>query len=138
MRSQTRQSAALQSLWPMYCVLIGALFGMNDAIRADDALLPAIRAIDPQIVPDDRQPPLREMLRRDARDRLRDANRRDLEAWRRVKSRADWERLRDERIAALKASLAQFPPVPERVAVQTAGVIEGSGYRIERIAYESR
>jgi cephalosporin-C deacetylase-like acetyl esterase len=118
--------------------LIGAIISAISSARADDSLLSAIRSIDPQVVPDDRQPPLREMLWRDARDRLREANRRDLEAWRSVKTRADWERLRDERIAALKASLGVFPPVPERVAVQTAGAVEGADYRIERIAYESR
>lgn len=136
MRKRSGSSTFPRTTWLTCGLLLGAMLGRGDC--ADNALVSAMRAIDPQVVADDRQPPLREMLWRDASDRLREANRRDLEVWRQVQTRADWERLRDERIAALKASLGEFPPIPERVEVRSAGVIEGSDYRIERIAYESR
>src|SRR5262245_34117506 len=53
---------------------------------------------------------LSSMLGDDVSARLTEANRRSLAACRAVGSREDWERLRDERIAALRRSLGQFPP----------------------------
>jgi len=41
------------------------------------------------------------MLSNDVRERIREANRRESQAWSQIKSRADWERYRDVKIKAL-------------------------------------
>jgi dienelactone hydrolase len=57
--------------------------------------------------------------------------------WDQVKTRTDWERFRDPRIAALRASFGEFPA---RTALQTQVTkeFEGEGYRRQDLAYQSR
>src|SRR5687768_12842908 len=56
-----------------------------------------------------------QMLARDARAQRDAANRRESEAWRAVKDRAGWERFRDARLKALRASLGAFPEAPREL-----------------------
>jgi dienelactone hydrolase len=81
---------------------------------------------------------LRRMLGHDVRVRLRAANRRETEAWRKVKSRADWERYRDTRLEALRRSLGRFPPAPKDLKVQVTRTWKGNGYQVENLVFESR
>ena len=69
---------------------------------------------------------------------IKEANRRDREAWARVQSKADWEKFRDARIAALRKSLGTFPEVPRAVRVENTKTIEAGDYAIENLVYESR
>lgn len=80
----------------------------------------------------------RSMVAEDLRRRLQEANRRDLAEWRGVASLADWERLRDERITALRRSLGRFPSPPEKLRSLVTGTFEGEGYVVENVVYESR
>src|SRR5438105_13279987 len=78
-------------------------------------------------------------LRGDALRKLReDVNRRDVEAWRAIKTKADWEKFRDERIARLRASLGNFPEAPKSVKVVATKKLQGDGFTVENIIYESR
>ncbi len=78
-------------------------------------------------------------LRADTLKRLRDAvNELDVKAWRAVKTKADWEKFRDARIAKLKESLGTFPPAPKQVKVVTTKKVPADGCTIECIIYESR
>jgi cephalosporin-C deacetylase-like acetyl esterase len=78
------------------------------------------------------------MLGSDLRARRDAANRADREAWQRVQSRSDWERFRDQRLKALRASLGQFPPAPTDLKVRATKTLEGDGFRIENLVFESR
>ena len=49
-------------------------------------------------------------------DRLRAAGERETAAWAKLKSKEDWEKYRDVRIAALKRSLGTFPEGTVRVS----------------------
>ncbi|MEX0718866.1 MAG: hypothetical protein WD066_19895 [Planctomycetaceae bacterium] len=80
----------------------------------------------------------RTTLADDLRRRLREANRRDLEAWKQVGSRADWEKLRDERLAALRRSLGRYPAPPEKLKSLVTGTLAGEGFVVENVVYESR
>jgi hypothetical protein len=66
-------------------------------------------------------------------NRMSDTLRRD---WDQVDTRTDWERFRDVRISALKASLGEFPP---RTPLQTriAKEFVGNGYRRQDLIYQS-
>jgi cephalosporin-C deacetylase-like acetyl esterase len=72
------------------------------------------------------------------RDQIRRANQRDREAWNAVKTRAEWEKFRDERIKALRDSLGTWPEVPKSVPVRVTKTIEAGDYAIENLLYESR
>lgn len=77
-------------------------------------------------------------LAREARARLEEANLRESEAWRAVGSREAWERYRDRRIQALRASLGPEPPATADLRVRVMRTIEGEGYRIDNLVFESR
>ena len=81
-------------------------------------------------------------LQEDVHLRLREANRRDSAEFAKVKSKADWEQLRDVRIKALRASLAPFPgvpkPLPQPLRVEVAKELDGEGFCIQNLVFESR
>lgn len=80
------------------------------------------------------------MLARDVRTRVRAASQRENREWDAVKSRDDWERFRQPRLRALRESLS-LPPLPATPAAPRAIVtrtLEGDGYRIEDLVFESR
>jgi dienelactone hydrolase len=70
---------------------------------------------------------------------LRDAvNRKDREEWARITSRETWEKYRDAILSRLQESLGRFPEAPKQVKVLTTKKIEGDGFFVENIVYESR
>jgi dienelactone hydrolase len=79
-----------------------------------------------------------EMLARDLAVRVRAANERDRAAWNQVRSLDDWKKFVRPRIDALRASLGNFPPVPNKIPVHVGRAIQGEGFRIENLVYESR
>lgn len=77
-------------------------------------------------------------LRWDGVTQLRNAaNKRDVETWRAVKTKADWEKLRDERISRLKDSLRLSTDVPKINAITTKK-LQGEGFTVECILFETR
>jgi dienelactone hydrolase len=78
------------------------------------------------------------MLPDQIRARFRTANERDAEACQQVQSREDWERFRDERIAALRDSLGAFPPAAGELDLHVTGTIPGDRFHIENIVFQSR
>jgi len=78
------------------------------------------------------------MFSENQRLRLREANRRDAEAWSQVRSRQDWERFRNARLAALRDSL-NLPARPAGVPRwEKTGEISGTAHRVEKLVIESR
>lgn len=57
--------------------------------------------------------------------------------WDQVGTRADWERFRAPRIAALKASLGEFPARTE-LRTRVTKEFQGQGYRRQDLLYQSR
>jgi dienelactone hydrolase len=108
--------------------------------RADDGLADALRKLDVRVVAADseRGKELPRMLGRDARVRIDAANRRETEAWHKVTSREEWERYRDQRIEALRRSLGQFPDPPKDLHYRVTRTLDGDGYRIRNVVFESR
>jgi dienelactone hydrolase len=58
-------------------------------------------------------------------------------AWK-LDTRADWEKLRDEKIANLRAAVARFPDAPKHVASHVSKTLPGEGFAIDNVVYESR
>jgi dienelactone hydrolase len=78
------------------------------------------------------------MLARDVRSRVQAASLRENREWDGVKTRDDWERFREPRMRGLRESLGL--PSDNRGAprVLVTRTLEGDGYRIENLVFESR
>lgn len=92
--------------------------------------------LDPRVFPPEGKPADRVV--QETRDLIRAANRRESEAWAAVRTVVDWERYRDARLRALRASLGTFPEPPNDLRVRVTRTLEGEGYAIENLAFESR
>src|SRR5688500_8297682 len=90
---------------------------------------------DPVVLPPDAK--AERLLYEDARARIRAANERESRAWTELRTREDWERYRDVRLKALRDSLGVAPEAAE-LRPRVTRTIEGDGYRIENVAFESR
>ena len=112
--------------------------GISMADNDVNALAESLRALDAAVLSPDERARAATMLGDDCRARLREASRRDSAEWAKVSSRADWERFRDARIQALRASLGTFPAAPQPLRVETTGTLDGQGFRIEKLVFESR
>ncbi|MGH9469229.1 MAG: hypothetical protein ACRD1N_02670 [Terriglobia bacterium] len=80
---------------------------------------------------------LSEMLERHIRVRFETLLQSEAQQWDGVKTVADWERFRDARVAALRASLGRFPascPLAKRVTSE----YRGEGYTREDLVYQSQ
>jgi len=66
------------------------------------------------------------------------ANGRDVANWRAIKTRGDWEHLRDEHLKRLRAALGTFPDPPKSLEIRITQTIEGDGYVVENLIYRTR
>ncbi|MFO0818690.1 MAG: hypothetical protein U1A77_12160 [Pirellulales bacterium] len=82
--------------------------------------------------------PLQGMWSRDLRERRRAIVREDVAAWESLKSREDWERLREERLEKLRRAIGDFPPPPSDLRGRVTRTHDGEGYRVECWVFESR
>ena len=104
--------------------------------KSDQNMINALQNLDVRVFKaDSADAKLRsEMLRQ-----LREAvNRKDVAAWRNIKTKVDWETFRAEKIAALRKSLGKLPDAPKEVKVVTTKKLRGVGFTVENIIYESR
>ncbi len=99
---------------------------------AGEDIAAQLRSLDGNVYPrdEDKAKERTRMLARDVRGRLQAANLRENRAWQQVKDRAGWEKFRDARLHALRASLGQFPTPPADLRVRVTRTQEGDGYRI--------
>ena len=107
-------------------------------LAAQPGLAAQLRSVQPNLFPDGERKSLARMLRNDVGRRRDAANQRDAQAWAKVKSRSDWEKFRAPRIDALRRSLGHFPAAPKTVNAHVTRTLDGDGYRIENLVYESR
>jgi len=79
-----------------------------------------------------------EILQRQIRARREEINHADIEFWPAMNSLADWEAFVHPRIDALRTSLGAFPTPPNKLNVHITGTLEGEGYHIQNLVFESR
>ena len=72
------------------------------------------------------------------RSRGRLANQRDLAGWAQLKTRAQWERFRDERLRRLRTALGGFPATPVPLKTRVTGTIAGDGFTVASVVYQTR
>ncbi len=106
------------------------------SLPGEELALPArLRALDATVLPKKAEP--ERLLGRDVRARLQAVNDRESAAWRALDGKAAWEKYRDVRVRALRASLGTFP-IPKDLKVRVTGKIKGDGYLVENLVFESR
>lgn len=119
----------------------------TEPVLADNnvmALAESVKQLDPRVLTDGAgrsgapEDDPRRMLSTHIRERRRMINQNDVAAWRAVSTLKQWETLRDTRIAALKRSLGQFPSPPKDLNVRVTRKIDGDGFQIKCIVFESR
>jgi cephalosporin-C deacetylase-like acetyl esterase len=96
--------------------------------------------VDPNVFPKDdpRAKELPGMMWADAKRRMQEANLRESKAFAEVKTKAQWEAYRDARVAKLKESLGVWPAVPKDMRVKVTRELDGDGFVIRCVVYETR
>jgi dienelactone hydrolase len=146
MKHSIDMPAARQFLMTCLCLALPALGALPTGSSAAaekpswDDLAERLRNLDARVFPakGDKARELAQMLARHIRSRVQAVNRRENQAWQRVKDRAGWEKYRDTRLHALRESLGPFPPTPKSLKVYVTRTLQGDGYRIENLVLESR
>lgn len=99
-----------------------------------------LKDVDPNVFPKDdpRAKDLPKMMWADATRRMKEANLRESKAFAEVTTKEQWEKYRDARIAKLKESLGAWPEPPKDMKVKVTKEIEGDGFVIHNVVFESR
>jgi dienelactone hydrolase len=142
-------SRRLSTCLPISCslplawiVTAGSIIGAGAtqaADRPDTAkLAAAIERLSPLVLTDSQRDEASGMIERDLRRRRDAANESNRTDWNAIKTRQHWEAFRDVRLEKLRASLGTFPEPPDELRVKVTGTVDGDGFRIENLVYESR
>lgn len=110
------------------------------ALLAGGARAADFKDIDPNVFPKDdpRAKELPGMMWADAKRRMQEANLRESKAFAAVKTKEQWETYRDARVAKLKESLGFWPAVPKEMRVKITRELDGDGFVIRNVVYETR
>ncbi len=105
-----------------------------------EGLAGELAALDPRVWPPlyRRYHAVRTMLSRQQRRRAQEAVLAERRAFEAVKTREDWERYRAARLQALRESVGRFPPERPPLDVRVTARLDGPGYRLENLVYQSR
>ena len=118
-----------------------ALFALLLVVPTASAAEPnPFAKVDPNVFPadDPRAKNLPRMLSANVKRRMQEANLRESKAFAAVTTREQWEAHRDARIRALRESLGAFPEPPKDMRIVVTRKLDGAGYRIENLVYETR
>lgn len=125
--------------WPMAVItLFAAAVHWPTLAHADDQLIKTLQSLDAIVVPAAERESVANQVRDQQRRLIREANERSSAEWQQIKTHADWERFRTEKLAALKKSLGSWLQPPTTVPVRVSSTIEGDGFAIDNILFESR
>ena len=125
-------------------LVVSVLFRPAQAAEAlkptlpDTRFIEKLRSLDANVLMADQPQRAGQMMRDDTRARIRATNQSDREEWSKIQTRQDWEKWTVPRVEALRKSLGVFPPVPENLHAQVTRTLEGDGFQIENVIYQSR
>jgi cephalosporin-C deacetylase-like acetyl esterase len=115
----------------------GILLSAMAAAIAAPVIAQDTSRVAPEVLTKEQLADARGMIDRDLQKRTKEFNAQHRETWYKIKTREQWEKYRDERIARLRQSLGEWP-TPVKPNVKVTGVIQGDGFNIENVAYKSR
>ncbi|HUE73042.1 MAG TPA: hypothetical protein VMP01_19310, partial [Pirellulaceae bacterium] len=93
-------------------------------------LAEALAKLDPYVTSGDQRQELRQMLGKHLRGRIEEANRKSSEAWKRIKTKEQWEAFVENHRRVVRRD--------HYLSADVTGRVEGDGYRIENLLYPSR
>lgn len=73
-----------------------------------------------------------------AQNQQEQINKQDVANWSCIHTLTDWQHYKQPRLEALRQSLGHFPTPPKQLTTHITGTIQGNGYTIENIVFESR
>jgi hypothetical protein len=111
---------------------------MPAAAAEKEQIAAALGEVTPNVLPERDREAAASMVYENTRSRIRAANDKSSEAWRRITTRQQWERFRVEHVEKLRKSIARLPEPPKKLNVRVTGTVEGDGYRIDNVLYETR
>ena len=133
----TGASRAAGSLAGFYLLLAASSSWAGGAGASQTNLSEWLAALDTTVLRATERQAAARMIAENVSRRLRAANERSSAEWKNITGRAEWERFRTTKLAALRNSLGEpTTRVPWRPRV--TGVLRGEGYRIENVAFQSR
>lgn len=125
------------------CALLG-MIGVTSVAwsqdSSDSVLTKAIRDVESRVLDDEQRKQAPRMLGEYYSARIKAANAQSTADWRGIKSLADWQKFRQEKLTALKASLGRIPEFPQKQSPvwHMTKQIEGDGFVIKCVLFESR
>jgi len=125
-----------------YLVCLSILFVPCDSLLAqtDQAskLADAIGSLSSVVLSGELRDRFQDQMWRNLQARGDAANRRDIANWHAIKTRDDWEQLRDEKLKRLRAALGTFPDQPKSVEIHVTRTGGRDGYVVENLVYRTR
>ncbi|MFT5855465.1 MAG: dienelactone hydrolase [Verrucomicrobiales bacterium] len=118
-------------------VAVVILLVANSVSGAED-LAGRLGDLNPKVLSADERSVAKGMISRDIERRRLAAIARENAAWAQIATRADWEQFSDRRIVALRESLGKPAPAPDDLAITVARRIDGDGFLIENLVFQSR
>jgi dienelactone hydrolase len=109
---------------------------LASAAAGDDAS--DLGKIAPEVLSKEQRKEAAGMIERDIVQRTAQVNARNRDEWSKIKTREQWEKYRDGRIERLRHSLGDYPAQTAKLNVRTTGTVNGDGFVIENVVYESR
>lgn len=122
------------------CFITLFIFSLATLLLAQPAKMKEAPPFDPNVIATtpERAKDLQNQLQQQLRERRDQVNKNDLQEWRKIENLQQWQTFRDVRIEALRKAIGEFPAAPKEVPVHITKTIQGEGYEIDCLLYESR
>jgi hypothetical protein len=124
----------------MRCACIGQAMGvlllLASMVIADDSAAD-LSSFDSEVLPGEAAT-WRSMVRDDLKRRLTEVNRDSRVASLKLKTKDEWEAFLQPKLEALRTSLGDWPKPPDKPNTRVTASVDGEGYRVENIVFESR
>lgn len=111
---------------------------ISPSLCSGQVLAQALSDLSPTVLDESQRETAASLIERDLQRRQAAANARNRDEWDAIHSKAEWESYRDTRLARMKRSLGSWPDPPEPLDVRLTGTVEGDGFVIEKVVYQSR
>jgi len=120
--------------------MLFVLGGVVEGRAQEAALVAALQEFDARVIPAEDRDRAARMLGEYGSARIKAANAKSSAEWAAIKSLPEWEGYRDDKLAALQASLGRFPEAPSAGALvwHVTKQIVGDGFVIKCVLFESR
>lgn len=134
----TLEAMMRHPLIAFFCSLFLSATAAVRVSQAEDNLTTIIAGVDGTVATDDEREFVANQVRESLNRRLNDANQQSTAEWNSVHSREDWERLKTEKLAALRKSLGAPWHTSPDLRMEVTGEFAGKGFLIQNLLFESR